>query len=123
MYFFIDIIIPVLKKSTFAIARKFYKNEPILRKFKNSDEFNRIEKLRDLYKTDGKNFSDDVLINHINFAKGIIEFTSIAGSVQGLSIVAQMVSRPLIRPVLKAIGVDENNLKQDNIKNLTGQNN
>ena len=87
-----------------------------MRKFKNSDEFNRIEKLRDLYKTDGKNFSDDVLINHINFAKGIIEFTSIAGSVPGLSIVAQMVSRPLIRPVLKAIGVDENNLKQDNIK-------
>lgn len=121
------VIIPIFKKGSFAIAKKFYKDEPVLLKFKNSDEFNkfykktdksnRIQKLRELYGEDGKIFSDEVLNNHINFAKGIIEFTSIAGSVLGLSIVAPMISRPLIRPVLKALGLDEKNeVMQDKIK-------
>ncbi len=122
------VIIPIFKKGSFAIAKKFYKDEPILQKFKNSDEFhkfykqtdksNRIQKLRELYGEDGKNFSDEVLTNHVNFAKGIIEFTSIAGSVLGLSIVAPMISRPLIRPVLKVLNLNENNdEKQNNTNN------
>lgn len=111
------VIIPVFKKGSFAIAKKFYKNEQILQVFKNSDAFgkfykttdksNRVQKLRELYGEDSKKYSDEVLEKHIDFAKGIIEFTSIAGSVLGLSIVSPMISRPMIRPVLKAIGLSE----------------
>ena len=39
-------------------------------------------------------------------AKGMIECTSIAGSMLGLSILSPLISRPFIRPVLKAFGAD-----------------
>lgn len=112
------VVIPVFKKNSFAIAKKLFKNESILKAFKNSDEFNafykantkenRPAKLREIYTNKGlKDFSDDQLQEHIHLAKGIIETTSIAGSILGLSIVSPMLSRPLIRPVLKKLGLDK----------------
>lgn len=122
------VIIPVFKKGSFAIAKKIYKDEQIFKVFKNSDAFNkfckgtdnsnRIQKLRELYNDNSKKYSDEVLDKHINFAKGIIEFTSIAGSVLGLSVVSPMISRPLIRPVLKSLGLSEkSDLNQNSEKN------
>lgn len=112
----IAVIIPVFKKGSFAMARKVFKNEPILEAFKNSDEFNkfyrqntkenRIGKLREIYSKSDK-YTDEELQDQIHLAKGIIETTSIAGSILGLSIVAPMLSRPLIRPVIKKLGLND----------------
>lgn len=122
----IAVIIPVFKKSSFAIARKFFKNEPILKAFKNSDEFNqfykqnskenRVPKLREIYPNSSK-YTDEQLQDQIHLAKGIIETTSIAGSILGLSIVAPLLSRPLIRPVLRKLGLDEKNNTNTNNQN------
>lgn len=123
----IAVIVPVFKKNSFAIAKKLFKDEQILKAFKNSDEFNafykanskdnRVPKLREIYVNKGLNvFSDEELQEHIHLAKGIIETTSIAGSILGLSIVAPMLSRPLIRPVLRKLGFDKTEQKEEPAK-------
>ena len=37
----------------------------------------------------------------------MIEVTSIAGSILGLSILSPLISRPFIRPILKTFGISE----------------
>ena len=116
-------VIPIFKKGSFSFARKLYKNEPIFKSFKNSDKFNefykknlnnRIEKLRDIYGEYAKNYTNDELQKHIDLARGMIETSSIAGSVIGLSILSPMVSRPFIRPILKLAGINKD--KKLNLK-------
>ena len=118
----ICIVIPVFKKGSFAIARKLFKEEPIFRIFKNSDKFNnfyktnkdnKIVKLRELYGKDSQKYTDEELQKHIDMAKGMIETTSIAGSILSLSMLAPMVSRPFIRPILRKFGIEETGQKQN----------
>lgn len=108
----LGVVIPVFKKGSFKIARKLFKDEPIFNVFKNSDEFNkfynsghenRVNNLKDIYAQKSLNYSDQDLQKHIHLAKGMIETTSIAGSVLGLSIMAPLISRPFIRPILSKI--------------------
>ena len=40
-----------------------------------------------------------------DLAKGIIEASSIIGSVTGLAVIAPIVSHPLIHPIMKALGM------------------
>ena len=107
------VVIPVFKKGSFSLARKLFKNEPIFNAFKNSDKFNefckiapenRINKLREIYGKNSSKYTNEDLQNHINMAKGMVETTSIAGSVLSLSVLAPMISRPFIRPFLKKLG-------------------
>ena len=123
------VVIPVFKKGSFAIAKKLFKNEPIFNAFKNSDAFNdfykikenRTEKLREIYGEYGKNYSDEELTRHINLAKGMIETTSIAGSVLALSVLAPLISRPFIRPILKKLNLtDSQKTEQNKIKDGHG---
>ena len=126
----LGVVIPVFKKGSFKIARKLFKDEPIFNVFKNSDEFNnfynsakenRVEKLREIYAQKSSDYSDEDLQKHIHLAKGMIETTSIAGSVLGLSIMAPLISRPFIRPILAKImpvktqekNTDQNSAKLD----------
>ena len=113
----LGVVIPVFKKGSFKIARKLFKDEPIFNIFKNSDEFNkfyntnkenRVEKLKEIYTQKEQEYSDEELQRHINIAKGMIETTSIAGSILGLSIMAPMISRPFIRPILSKILPEKN---------------
>ena len=108
----LGVVIPIFKKGSFNIARKLFKDEPIFNVFKNSDEFNkfynsakenRVEKLREIYAQKSSDYSDEDLQKHIHLAKGMIETTSIAGSVLGLSIMAPLISRPFIRPILSKV--------------------
>lgn len=121
----IAVIIPVFKKGSFKIAKKLYKNEPIFKVFKNSDMFNefykknqsdRIQKLREIYGEVSKRYSNEELQNHIDLAKGMIETTSIAGSVLGLSVLSPMISRPFIQPILKRINKNKNADNKINLK-------
>lgn len=109
----LGVVIPVFKKGSFNIARKLFKDEAVFKAFKKSDDFNKYRKLSDEEKitklneintqkgTDYK--KEDI---NENLAKGMIEVTSILGSILGLSILSPLISRPLIRPALKALGMD-----------------
>lgn len=110
----LGVVIPVFKKGSFAIARKLFKDEAVFQAFKKSDDFNKfrkltqdekISKLNEINSQNSKNF--DLKDINENLAKGMIEVTSIAGSILGLSILSPLISRPLIRPVLKSIGLGE----------------
>ena len=110
----LGVVIPVFKKGSFAIARKLFKDEAVFQAFKKSDDFNKfrkltqdekISKLNEINSQNSKNF--DLKDMNENLAKGMIEVTSIAGSILGLSILSPLISRPLIRPVLKSIGLGE----------------
>ena len=110
----LGVVIPVFKKGSFAIARKLFKDEAVFQVFKKSDDFNKfrklthdekISKLGEINSANGKNYALKDL--HENLAKGMIEVTSIAGSILGLSILSPLISRPLIRPVLKVFGLGE----------------
>ena len=119
----LGIVIPIFKKGSFKIARKLFKDEPVFNVFKSSDEFNkfynsnnenRVEKLKEIYAQKSQNYDDDELQRHIHLAKGMIETTSIAGSILGLSIMAPLISRPFIRPILHKILPEKNEQQADN---------
>ncbi len=110
----LGVVIPVFKKGSFGIARKLFKDEAVFQAFKKSDDFNKfrklsqdekISKLGEINSSNGKNYE----LKDINedLAKGMIEVTSIAGSILGLSILSPLISRPFIRPVLKTLGMGE----------------
>lgn len=116
-------IMPILRKGTFALARKMYKDEPVFKAFKNSGDFMKYYKMKDTKKAakleeinknlkDGNKFTKENI--NEDFAKGLTELTSIIGSVTGLAVVAPVISHPLIHPILRTMGLDEN--KKDDKK-------
>lgn len=116
-------VMPILRKGTFALARKMYKNEPVFNAFKNSGEFMKyykmdeagklakIEEINKNLKPENKITKDKI---NEDFAKGLTELTSIVGSVTGLAVIAPVISHPLIHPILRTMGLDEN--KKDDKK-------
>ncbi len=109
----LGVVIPVFKKGSFKIARKIFKDEAVFKAFNKSDDFNKYRKLSDeakintineINKEKGTQYKKEDI--NENLAKGMIEVTSILGSVLGLSVLSPLISRPLIRPALKAIGLD-----------------
>lgn len=116
-------IMPILRKGTFALARKMYKDEPVFKAFKNSGDFMKYYKMKDTEKAakleeinknlkDGNKFTKENI--NEDFAKGLTELTSIIGSVTGLAVIAPVISHPLIHPILRTMGLDEN--KKDDKK-------
>lgn len=118
---YLAVIIPVFKKGAFKIAKKFFKDEPVFRAFKTPEEFlkfqkldeaKKLEKINEINKniTSGDKFTKENI--NENLAKGVIEGSSIFGSITGLAIVAPIVSHPLIRPALKLLGMAEKGQEQ-----------
>ena len=116
------LVVSNFKKYSMHIGRFLFKNEQVFKAFKNYGEFanylelNQTEKITKLAELDkiasehakktGK-IHETFEIGKINenLAKGVKEVSSIAGSMLGLSILAPIISRPLIRPVLKTLGL------------------
>lgn len=105
------------KKASFSIGRKLFKDEAVFKAFKHPGEFMeyykmdeaaKSKKLEEINKTlkSGDKFVKEKL--NINLGKGIIESCSIFGTVVGLAILAPVVSHPLIHPILKAFGMEQN---------------
>lgn len=121
----LGVVIPVFKKGSFGIARKLFKDEKVFNAFKTSDEFNgfyklsKDEKLAKLTEINNKS-EEKYTLEDINehLAKGTIEVSSIAGSVLGLSALSPMISRPFVRPILKALGINnkDDDKKESNNK-------
>lgn len=124
---YMALIVPIFKNGAFKIAKKYlYKGEQGFSKFRNAKEYLDYRKFAEKTKNDriqslGKDHSVDkfkhdnlreALINEVapekyNNVKGAIEVGNIIGSIVGLSILAPNVSQILIRPVLKALGMDK----------------
>jgi len=110
-------IMPVLKKGAFGIAKKMYPNEDVFKAFKDASSFRhynklktdeeKLAKLEEINKT--RNSGDKFVKENINedLAKGIVEVTSIIGSVTGLALLAPIVSHPLIHPIMKFLGFNQ----------------
>ncbi len=110
----LGIVVPVFKKGSFGIARKLAKNEKVFKIFDKSDDFLKYHKLKEkeakaaklqeINQTKGTNYKlEDI---NENLANGTINISSILGSVIGLSALSPIISRPMVRPVLKALGIN-----------------
>ena len=104
------------KRASFSIGRKLFKNESVFKAFKHPGEFMEYYKMDEVAKAKkldeiNKNLqSGDKFVKenlNINLGKGIIETSSIVGTVLGLAILAPIVSHPLIHPILKVMGLDK----------------
>jgi hypothetical protein len=114
---YMGLIIPVFKKSAFAMAKKIYKGEPILHAFKTPEEFkafrkmteeNKVEKLAELTKNSktGDVFTrENINKDSEDFATGILETSSLVGTVLGMAIIAPMTASKLIHPIMKGLGM------------------
>ena len=124
------IIIPVFKNGSFKLAKKIFKDEAAFQKFKNAKEYlnyrkfavmpksmrtEALEKTKDLKLSESlvKALKKTDKVEPYNIAKGAIEFGNIVGSVLGLAIFAPQVSHLVVHPVLKAIGMEEQEKEHD----------
>lgn len=123
---YLALIIPVFKKGAFEIAKKMFKNEPVFKAFKKPDDFMKYHKMTDDQKiaklqelNTRLNPEDKFVKENINenLARGVIEGSSIFGSVTGLAIVAPIASHPLIHPILKVMGLDKKAENKENPEN------
>ena len=110
------------KKASLSIGRKLFKDEAVFKAFEHTgdfmeyykmDEAARAEKLKAInsLRKSGDQFVKENL--NLNLGKGIIESSSILGTVLGLAILAPIISHPLIHPILKTMGLDKNNENQN----------
>lgn len=112
---YLGAVIPVFKKGAYSLAKKMYPNEAIFKAFNSSDDAMKFiktkpEKRLDVISEVNKTIKDGdkpykIEDMNVNLANGIIQGSSILGSVTGLAIVAPIVSHPLIHPILKAVGL------------------
>ncbi|MGN0031509.1 MAG: hypothetical protein ACI37Q_06110 [Candidatus Gastranaerophilaceae bacterium] len=108
-------VMPLLKKCSFKLAGKL-SNEDVFKAFKSSGEFlkyhkmdeaGKIAKLEEINRNlpSGDRFIKENIDE--NLAKGVVEISSIIGSVTGLAIIAPIASHPLIHPIMKVMGLDK----------------
>jgi len=124
-------VMPVLKKGAFGLAKKIYPDEAVFKAFNTASEFLKYNKLESaaekeakLAEINSKRSADDMFVKenlNEDLAKGIVEVTSIVGSVTGLALLAPIVSHPLIHPIMKFIGVDKKDNTNDKTKTPAAQ--
>ncbi len=127
---YLTLISIIFKKYGFKLAQKIMKKEKILPDFKNVEEYEAYYKLANmkkekraasplLHKLSNKlkeNDNDTFTIKQkllteenpklYEHGKGAIEFTSLAGSVIGLALIASQISNLAIHPIMKSIGLE-----------------
>lgn len=115
---YLGVIIPVFKHATYKLAKnKLYKNEPVFKAFKSPDEFKKffkleteskkIEKLKEISAQTGDSFTKENIIDNggADLANGVIETSSLVGTIIGLAIIAPLAASKLIHPIMKAVGL------------------
>ena len=91
--------------------------EPVFKAFKSPDEFEKffkleteaekIAKLKEISKQTGDTFTKENIIDNggADLANGIIETSSLLGTIIGLAIIAPLAASKLIHPIMKAVGL------------------
>lgn len=118
---YLALIIPIFKRGTFGIFKKIFKDEKDFQLFKNADEYLSYHKIATIddkaTRLKEKGFS--LLPKHLQeelqkektekyvLGKGAIEFSSLVGSILGLTIIAPELSHLCLHPILKACGMEK----------------
>lgn len=111
------LINPLFQNRAFKYAKHLYKDEKVFQVFKNPKEFKKYTELEtDAAKSDYLQGIDDKLkTGDINekFGRGMTNLISIVGSILGLAILAPILSRIIVRPIM---GILEKKDSQNNNK-------
>lgn len=126
---YLGIIIPVFKHATFSLAKhKLYKNEPVFKAFNSPDEFKKffkletesekIAKLKEISQKTGDTFTKENILDNggADLANGVIETSSLVGTIIGLAVIAPLAASKLIHPIMKAVGLtkEQPKVEQEN---------
>lgn len=123
---YLGIVIPAFKHGTYKLAQnKLYKNEPVFKAFKSPDEFKKfikleteaekLAKLKEISTQTGDTFTKENIIDNggADLANGIIETSSLVGTIIGLAVIAPLTATKLIHPIMKTIGLAKQEPKKD----------
>ncbi len=122
---YLGIIIPIFKHGAYALAKnKLFKNEAVFKAFPNPDEFKKflklgseqekLTKLSEISKATGDTFNrTNISEESEHLANGVIESSSLIGTILGLAVVAPLTATKAIHPILKAVGLVKDEPKQE----------
>lgn len=132
---YMAIIIPVFKNGGFKLAQKLFKDEAVFKAFKNPEKFSKfhklteeeklakLEELSNLSKTGDKFTRQNINQESEYFANGVIETSSLIGTVTGLAIVAPLTAAKLIHPIMKFVGLNKKQTAESDNNNNNNNNN
>jgi len=121
------LIMRLFKKGGFWLAKnKIFKNKDGFEMFKNCDEYLNFHKLADMTLAERQTPKNKKLLDTItnkdlkktlettdeikenyHLCKGAIEFSSIIGSIIGLTILAPQISHFILHPIMNALGIEK----------------
>ncbi len=114
---YLGVIIPVFKHGAYALAKnKLFKDEAVFKAFPKPDEFKKffklgteqekLAKLNEISKATGDTFNrTNVTEAGEHLANGVIESSSLVGTILGLAVVAPLTATKMIHPILKSVGL------------------
>lgn len=115
---YMGLIIPIFKKGSYKLAQKYYNNEAVFKAFNSPSEFKafkklkteaeKISKLQELSsqsKTGDVFTRENITQDSEDLANGVIETSSLAGTILGLAVVAPLAASKLIHPILNGLGL------------------
>jgi len=122
---YLGIIIPIFKHGAYALAKnKLFKDEAVFKAFQKPDAFKKffklgteqekLTKLNEISKATGDTFNrTNITEESEQLANGVIETSSLIGTVLGLAVVAPLSATKLIHPILKAVGLTKDTPKTE----------
>lgn len=121
---YMGIIIPVIKNGSYKLAKKYYKEEAVFKAFKNPSEFRsfkklgtegeKIAKLKELSEQskNGDVFTrENISQDSEDLANGVVETSSLFGTILGLAVVAPLAASKLIHPIMGVLGFTKEETK------------
>lgn len=117
------VIIPIFKKGAYKLAKKKFSDEAVFKAFDTPDKFkafhklDEAEKVKELAKLSksGDTFSrKNITEQSEHLANGVIETSSLIGTVLGLAVIAPLTVTKAIHPILKAVGLVKEEPKAEN---------
>lgn len=126
---YLGIIIPIFKHGAYSLAKnKLFKDEAIFKAFPKPDDFKKffklgteqekLAKLKEISKATGDTFNrTNITEEGEHLANGVIESSSLIGTILGLAVVAPLTATKAIHPILKAVGLVKEEPKPIEITN------
>lgn len=108
------VIIPIFKNGAYKLAAKKFNDEAVFKAFKSPDKFKsylkldeagKVNKLKELSKNGDKFDRTNITEKSEHLANGVIETSSLIGTVLGLAVIAPLTATKAIHPILKAVGL------------------
>lgn len=108
------VIIPIFKKGAYKLAKKKFNNEAVFKAFDTPDKFkayykldeaDKVKKLKELSQNGDTFNRSNITEKSEHLANGVIETSSLIGTVLGLAVIAPLTATKAIHPILKAVGL------------------